>query len=211
LYGSIIAANDFALGTIEADSPSWLVYLFFRAHTASLISTSFTFAIDVFLERMGEIFTLCHAAVERLEELDRILGVVHEIVSRERIALINERDEVLEQLWTSLGGNKRRLRGLGDHLQLVGAVANYRMKALQHVHRTMETVAGLREDVLYMRTNVAVVDQLVAALTPEAMKVHLYSIRAGMVRIAESMGHARLKASEIRETALKSANAELAI
>lgn len=190
-----MTVNDYTLRALKNLSPTWLSAIFpgleFRA--AVLFHHQFDHSIEALVNGTTQILAHCKISLDSLDSMASTLSVIHDITSRERIMLINERDELQDAFWTMLGGNKGRLRGLGQQLILMGGVANYRARALKHVQQTMDGVLNIREDISHIRTEVAVVDRPASRITVSYMELQLYSIAAGMARIAERMEDTRRK------------------
>ena len=66
--------------------------------------------------------------------------MVHEMLSRERVSVTGERSELLFELWTILGGNRRGLRHIDQRLDLLRDVGEYRLRALAHVGRSANSI-----------------------------------------------------------------------
>lgn len=199
-FVSILAVNDHALNTLAAAAERHFLGSSDLASPEARVSIqrSFTFALDKFVDRLSNVFIQCEGVLMLFDELDRGLGVIHEIVSRERITLTEERDDLLAALWTFLGGNKAKLRALNNHLVLLLGLSKYRSKAFAHVHRTMQAVAQMQEDVAHLRNETV----LVAVGAPVIdMRLQLASLRAGIARLAEGRARTKVKADQIRHGA----------
>jgi hypothetical protein len=160
------------------------------------INKSFTIALDNFVVRLNQVLIHCQEMIEELEAMDSALTLIHEIVSRERLGIIDIRDELLARLWSILGGNKHKLRSLDSHLTLLYGLSQYRIKALAHVHRTMETVEKLEADISQLREEC--VTTMVGSGTLD-MQYQLVALRAGIVRLTDGRGRAEAVISSVRK------------
>lgn len=175
---------------------------FTRSSSSSdAIESSLTYALDIFISHLTQVLTRCQEVIVHLENLDHLLGVVHGIVSRERLAIDQEKQEVLESLWTHLGGNTQKLRGLRNHLVLLRGISTYRHKALGHVHRMLDAI----EDVLVVVTSLRG-DALVASLSHSGipLAVQLADFRAGLERLTEGGYLAEVRIEETVQRVMRS-------
>ena len=153
--------------------------------------------LETFLMSMGNIAShtarlreeaeICMGHLLRLEEH---LMVLHEITHRDNEDLTAAKEDVLAELWTWLGGNKRKLRRMELSLGLLGNVNKYRREALVHVVATLQTLHTLDVDLEELRTRVAMPD---AAGDKIPIDVHIRSIKAGVERLKEGQVRASLK------------------
>ena len=197
---SIMAMNDYALHTLEAPQPSnnnaiARVIWPFGAVTPpprEVLLDAFRSSLDVHAAELAKIVLELTAASANLEQLDERLGVLHELCARENIAVSAARDALLSELWTILGGNRRRVRTADAHLGLLRDVGQYRRRAAAHIAAASQTVDAMAEEIEELRARVAA-PELTEDRIP--IEVHMKSIRSGMERIQEQ----RAKAKEREE------------
>ena len=125
-----------------------------------------------------------------------MLFTLHEIVSRENASISAAKEELLAELWTILGGNKRKLRGMDGHLFLLRHIGEYRTRAAAHVAAALQALIGMSEDMEDLRERVAA-PELIGDRIP--VEVHMKSIRAGLDRLQAD----RTRAREREEEAVK--------
>jgi hypothetical protein len=197
-YTSTLAINQLALNTLVAAVEDRFLGAVSPSFDASqvVIEKSFTIALDKFVSRLSQILIHCQEMIDELEAMDTALALIHEIVSRERLGIIDTRDELLARLWTILGGNKHELRSLENHLTLLYGLSQYRKVALAHVHRTMETVEKLEADIAQLREEC--VTTMVGIGTLD-MQYQLVSLRAGITRLADGRGRASAAMLSVRQ------------
>jgi hypothetical protein len=128
-----------------------------------------------------------------LLRLEEHLVVLHEVTHRDNKELTAAQEDVLAELWTWLGGNKRN-SGRWTLTSICSRTWNkYRRKALAHVIATLQTLQGLDADMEELRTRVAAPD-IVGDKIP--IEVHIKSIKAGVDRLKEGQMRASLRQGE---------------
>ena len=120
---------------------------------------------------------------------------IHAMITRENFTISAEKEEVLAELWTYLGGNKRRLRTMDDHLDLLRNIGAYRKLAQARIIVAMQTLHSLREDLEDLRQRTAA-PELVGEKIP--VEVHLMSIQLSMERMKQK----RVQAQQIQSNAM---------
>ncbi|KAL0067874.1 hypothetical protein AAF712_005042 [Marasmius tenuissimus] len=199
---SIMAVNNYALHTIEAaqaNSVSRTIRLlvpFMKPNTQAVILQTFGEAMTVLSSTIHRLIVEAEVQLANLERLEEALSVLHELVHREDTSISAQKSEILSELWTKLGGNKRRIEGLDGHLTLLKNLGVYRKQALAHVVAALQTLRALSDDMEDMRERVTA-PELVGESVP--VDVHLRSISLGLERLKES----RIKAKEREEEAVR--------
>ena len=196
----ITSLNDHALQTIEASkSPPSLVArmlpfsLSNSNPTKEAVIETFLSSMDSIGNHMSRLREEAEISMGHLMRLEEHLKVLHEIVSRENKELTKTQEEVLAELWTRLGGNKRELKEMNLNLNLLKNVEKYRRKALVHVAATLETLHTLDADMEELRTKVAA-PNIVGDKIP--IEVQIKSIKAGVDRLKEGQMKASLRQGE---------------
>jgi len=161
--------------------------------TREAMIETFLSLMDSIGNHMARLREEADISMGHLMRLEEHLKVLYEIVSREKKELTNVQDEVLAELWTWLGGNKREIREMDLNLNLLKNVDTYRRKALLHVVATLETLHTLDADMEELRTNVAAPD-IVGDEIP--IEVQIKSIKAGVDRLKEGQMKASLMQGE---------------
>ncbi|KZP15346.1 hypothetical protein FIBSPDRAFT_795515, partial [Athelia psychrophila] len=204
----ILAVNDYALHTIEgaaARPPSRIgvalslipfVDMSGSAPTQELVTQTFTEAMDYLAVSLARLVVEAQASLSNLDALEQRLNTLNEVIARENVALSLAQTELLAELWTKLGGNRRKLQGHGDHLALLKGLGHYRRRALVHVVGALTTLQAMSEDMQDMRERVAA-PELAGSRVP--VEVHIRSIRSGLERLKQG----RVKAKEREEEAIR--------
>ncbi|KAF7356673.1 hypothetical protein MVEN_01001800 [Mycena venus] len=193
----IMAVNDHALHTIEAaqsQSPSILSYLVpWTPPKTDLVLSTFEDSMNYLSFTVQGLVLEFELNLQNLNKLEEQLSVLHELVSREDRSISSAKSELLAELWTKVGGNKRKLRGYDEHLYLLQGLTEYRKQALVHVVSALQTLTQMSEDIENIRERVAA-PELVGSRIP--VQVHIKSIQSGLERLKEGRSKAKIKESE---------------
>lgn len=186
-FSSILAVNDHALHTIEAhleksSSALSVLWPFSGVTTTEVITKTFNDAMNVLSAQMERVVLEAEVSLANLDRLEQRLITLHELVQRENYHISAERSELLAELWTIVGGNKRKVRNMDGHLFLLRNIGQYRTRALAHVAAAMQTLLSMSEDMEDLRERVAA-PELVGDSIPA--EVHMKSIKAGLDRLTE--------------------------
>ena len=193
--------NDHALKTIEmAQAPKThsLTELILRPFNTKLaaraiVAETFADAMSVLEAQIRRIRLEAEEAAIRLTKLEQSLVTLHETLTRENITLTNEKEELLAELWTKLGGNKKKVRGVDNHLWLLQRIGDWRSRAQVHVVATMQALDSMSEDMEDMRERVSRPELIGENLPPE---VHMKSIQAGLERLKFDRNRTKKKEEE---------------
>ena len=197
-----MAVNDYALQSIKsarANEPSpWSLAIWkpARPNTKEVIMKTFEEAMSVLSANMERLIVEAEHSLHNLNTLEGKLVTLHEVVSREDSSISSAKTELLEELWTKIGGNQKGLRNFDHHLKLLKGLSVYRRQALIHVVAALETLRAMSEDMEDMRERVAAPD-LVGSKVP--VEVHMKSISMGLERLREG----RIRAKHLEEDAVK--------
>ncbi|OJT02448.1 hypothetical protein TRAPUB_7015 [Trametes pubescens] len=196
----IMAINDYALRTIEGaqDEPKSVLQVIWpfasppSPPSQDLVVAAFRDSMDVHAAEMRRLVLELDVSEKNLDRLDVHLGALHDLCTRENVGLTTVREDLLAELWTILGGNKRRLRGIDGNLELLRDLGEYRKRAAAHVAAAKQTIMAMGEDMEDLRERVAAPD-IVGDRIP--VEVHMRSIQSGLERLKED----RIKAREREE------------
>jgi hypothetical protein len=200
----ILAVNDYALHAIEgaiSNSPSRfslkaMIPFTARRPANEIVTQTFTEAMDVLSASMRRLVVEAEVSLTNLDKLEERLTMLHELVSREDSSLSSAKSELLSELWTKVGGNRRTLRGYDEHLVLLKNLGEYRKRALVHVVTALQTLQAMSEDMEDLRERVAA-PELVGSSIP--VEVHMKSIQSGLERLKQG----RIKAQEREAEAVR--------
>ncbi|RXW16330.1 hypothetical protein EST38_g9520 [Candolleomyces aberdarensis] len=202
---SIMAMNDFAMRSIDsarANEPgpfeALMIWRPSKKPTDEVVRETFSDAMHLMsgqLERLIVEHEANHANLDRLEEK---LSTLRDIVARENKTVGEAKEELLGNLWTMLGGNKKDLRNFETNLKLLHDLTLYRKHASAHVVAALHTLKSVSQDMEDMRERVAAPNLAGSRIAPE---VHMNSIKHGLERLKEG----RTRARQIGEAAFRQA------
>jgi len=189
---SILAVNTYAMRTIEEASEkkaSVFDILIPRSNKSKdVVAKTFADTMGVLSANLARLILEAESNLANLNNLEEHLSTLHDLVTRENITTVNARDDLLSELWTVFGGNRKELRTFQDHLKLLKDVGSYRKKALVHVTAALETLRSMSDDMEDLRERVAT-PELIGPSLP--MEVHIQSIQNGITRLQEGRDKAK--------------------
>jgi hypothetical protein len=200
-----MAANEYAMKTIEsarATEPSpWSLSALMpwaptRKSTSLVVTETFEEAMNTLSNQLQRLIIEAEINDQNLNELEENLYSLHELVAREDSSISSAKSDLLAELWTVLGGNRKRLRNFDGHLGLLKDLATYRKQAAVHVAAALQTLRGMAEDMEDMRERVAAPDLMGPSVSTE---VHLKSIEIGLQRLKEG----RVRAKKLEQEAMR--------
>jgi len=194
--------NDYALRSIEearANKPSILSAIVPwgppRKNVDEIVTKTFEDAMDTLSSNMERLIIEAEINLQNLNVLEERLATIHEIVAREDVSITAAQEELLAELWSRLGGNKKMKKTFENHLELLRGLGEYRRQALAHVVAALQTLRGMSEDMEDIRERVAAPNLLDSI----PVEVHLKSIKMGLERMSES----RIYAQKLQQEAVK--------
>ncbi|KAG8533829.1 uncharacterized protein KY384_001570 [Bacidia gigantensis] len=150
-----------------------------------------------------EVFRLieeAQALLMLLQNLEDRLDVIHGIAIRDDLHAKASKDEVLSQLWTMLGGNRRKLGKFDSQLKLLDQVNTYRQNAIAHVSGTLVKLQGMGTELEELRERVGGVELLDGqGVVP--LRMHIENIEMGVERLEKGRKSAKeLENEELSES-----------
>ena len=200
-----MSVNDYALQSIESarkNEPSaWslsslAVWRPPPKRTDDIVRETFEEVMNTLSTNMERLILEAEANLQNLDDLEARLESLHELVSREDLSMSSAKSELLAELWTKLGGNRKQLRNFESHLALLNDLGSYRKQALAHVVGALQTLRAMSEDMEDMRERVAA-PELMGSSVP--VEVHMKSIEMGLERLREG----RLRAKRLDDDAMR--------
>ncbi len=160
-----MAANDYALKTIETaratEPSSWslsAIVPWARKSTSLIVTETFEEAMNTLSRHLQRLIVEAEINDRNLNDLEEHLNSLHELVAREDSSISSAKSDLLADLWTQLGGNRKKLRNFDSHLGLLKDLSTYRKQAAVHVAAALQTLRGMAEDMEDMRERVAAPD-----------------------------------------------------
>jgi len=201
-----MAVNDHALHSIEAahikgsartmsNMYGIMPWRSLRA-TNAMVKQTFGEAMNVLSTEMERLILEAELNLANLDKLEERLSTLHDIISREDSTLTSEKAELLSELWTKLGGNKKTLRNFEGHLLMLKNLGSYRKQALAHVVAALHSLQSMSSDMEEIRERVAA-PELTGSKIP--IEVHMNSIKSGLERLKEG----KLRAKRLEEDAIR--------
>jgi hypothetical protein len=117
-----------------------------------------------------------------LQNLEDRLDVIHSIALRDNIHAQGQKDEILSQLWTLLGGNRAALGRFNSQLNLLRQVGEYRKIAWAHVSGTIMRLQAMGAELEELRERIGTAE-LLKERNEIPLAVHLESIELGVERL----------------------------
>lgn len=130
------------------------------------------------------------ANILALDKLEGQLDTINEMVLREDAGIRAQAEEVLGELWTKLGGNRRKLHNFRSHRTLLNEIRTYRKRALAHVASTLVQLQQVSSDLDDLRQRVAT-PALAGEESGIPLEVHIGSMQKGTERLMEGRKRAR--------------------
>jgi hypothetical protein len=199
---SILAINDFALrqiegaaanaGTLQGRVASALVP-WRKSEQERAAIKNFEIAMDTVSTNMARLILEAEVSLGRLEKLQETLATLQEILAREDGVFSEAQDELLGNLWSQLGGNRKLKRDAVATGKLLSHLGGYRKAARAKVVEALQTLQGMEAEMTDLRARVAA-PALVGESVP--VEVHLQAIRTGVKRLGEG----RRRAKEVQES-----------
>ncbi|KAL9003697.1 MAG: hypothetical protein Q9188_003457 [Gyalolechia gomerana] len=143
-----------------------------------------------------------------LHNLDDRLDVIHGVAIRDNLHAQGSREEVMSQLWTMLGGNRKALGKFESQLKLLNRVNMYRQTAIAHVAGTMLKLQSMGAELAELRERVGTVE-LLGDRKYVPLSVHIESIELGLERLEQRRNWARgVEDEEMRKALAKDADSD---
>ena len=150
---------------------------------------------EIIEEEIRKLIDEAQALLMVLNSLEDRLEVIHGIVTRDGIHANAQREEILSELWTMVGGNKGKLTKTQRQLALLGQVGMYRKSAYGHVAGTILKLQQIGAGLEDLRERVAT-PELLRDRVDIPLSVHIENIQRGVERLEEGRQNARKTENE---------------
>lgn len=154
----------------------------------SIVAKMFDQAMNVLSVNLERLIIEAEYSRTDLMDLEEKLATLHEIVARHDSTISRNKSELLEDLWTRLGGNRKPLREFNHHLALLKSLDAYRKQALIHVVAALETLHAMSDNMEDMRERVTAPSLLGSEIPVE---VYMKSLRMGVEKLREERPEAK--------------------
>lgn len=152
-------------------------------------------------EQIAELIVEAQALLGILQNLDDRLDVIHGITTRDGVNIKGDRDELLAQLWTWLGGNRSSLKKQGEQLTLLQQVGIYRKTAWEHVSGTVLKLQSIAAGLEDLRERVAA-PEVLGRRTDVPLRLHVEHIQQGVERLEAQRMETRRMEGEMHRKVL---------
>lgn len=156
--------------------------------------------------------------LQLLAGLDNHLDAIGSIAARDGLSAAGSRDELLANVWTWVGGNRRDRKRLEGQLKLLGDVGNFRRAAVEHVGGVIVRLQGVGAGLEGLRSRVGAaatvgdiedgenengqlrIGERVGRKTRQRipLRVHVESVQMGVERLEEARGETRRLEGDVR-------------
>ncbi|KFY22136.1 hypothetical protein V493_06823 [Pseudogymnoascus sp. VKM F-4281 (FW-2241)] len=163
--------------------------------TESVLLDQYIKHTQIVEEEILKLIDEAQALLMVLNSLEDRLEVIHGIVTRDGHHAIAQREELLSELWTMVGGNKGKLSKTKRQLNLLTQVGVYRKSAFGHVSATILKLQQIGSGLEDLRERVGS-PELLRDRIDVPLSVHIENIQRGVERLEEGRQSARKSEQE---------------
>lgn len=156
----------------------------FQPLTENTVVNQYIEHTRVLSKEIERLIAEAQALLYLLKSLEDRLEVIHGIALGDNIRVQGQKDEILSQLWTLLGGNRVALRKFDSELELLHQVNEFRKIAWAHVSGTIIRLQAMGAELGELKGRVESAEVL-KDTTEIPLAMHLESIRLGVERLQE--------------------------
>ena len=153
-------------------------------------------------EELQRLIMEAQALLMVLQNLEDRLDTIHGIAVRDDLHAKGSRDEVLQQLWTMLGGNRGKLGKFNNQLKLLQQVNDYRQSAFAHISGTILKLQAMSSELEELRERVGSAGSLRDTVRVP-LAVHIENIELGVQRLETGRGNAKRMEDQILKKTLE--------
>lgn len=163
--------------------------------TESVLLDQYIKHTQIVEEEILKLIDEAQALLMVLNSLEDRLEVIHGIVTRDGHHAIAQREELLSELWTMVGGNRGKLSKTNRQLNLLKQVGVYRKSAYGHVSATILKLQQIGSGLEDLRERVGS-PELLRDRIDIPLSVHIENIQRGVERLEEGRQSARKSENE---------------
>ncbi|KAE9383168.1 hypothetical protein BT96DRAFT_844466 [Gymnopus androsaceus JB14] len=197
----ITAVNECAIRTLSSiqSLPSFSLLSFAiiqyppPPYSEKIVREAFIESMTTLSALVENLILLAEVQLMNIDRLEEHLSIIHALRVREDSAISLAKAELLGDIWTLLGGNRRMLKGYDRNLELLRGVGGVRMQAWAHITSALHLLRQLRDDMEVMEETLSRPSLTGSHISVE---VHMKSIELGVERLKESKALARRKEGE---------------
>lgn len=150
---------------------------------------------EIVEEEIRKLIDEAQALLMVLNNLEDRLEIIHGIVTRDGHHAAAQREEILSELWTVVGGNRGKLSKTNRQLYLLRQVGVYRKSAYGHVANTILKLQQIGAGLEDLRERVGS-PELLRDRLDIPLSVHIENIQRGVERLEEGRQNARKSDNE---------------
>ncbi|KAK9762840.1 hypothetical protein K7432_011036 [Basidiobolus ranarum] len=159
---------------------SWMDYFVpsFLGPSRDEIQGMYRTSMETARSDVRDLILLAQETLGGLDQLDSILNGVYEISTREKNLQIIQKDELLAELWSILGGNKVQRKFFEENLSLLQQLDSQRHLALSQVQAILMKLSELQADLEVLK------EQVTHPLIQDIpLRVHIQTIENLLTRV----------------------------
>ncbi|PPQ65824.1 hypothetical protein CVT24_012051 [Panaeolus cyanescens] len=203
-FDRVAAINEHAMHAIEQardkEPAPWSFGALMRPNAKQeiqeVVNTVFDQAMATLAFNLRDLIIVAELNLKRLTELEESLITLHTLATESDVETTDDRDKVLGELWTWLGGNRGELRKFQENLDLLKEVGTYKQQAQGHVMSARQALLHMQTTMEDMRQRAAD-PMLMGPVVP--VEVHIRTINMALDRMKQT----RLLAREVEERIYK--------
>lgn len=152
--------------------------------------------MDIFAAEITRVLVDTTATSVTLDRLEERLQSMHALCTQEAITTALALEDLLWQLWTQLGGNRKQRRDLENRALVLRSVQHYRSLAMAFVGATAQTLTVVDAELAELRERLST-----SALLSEAapIEVQITSIQLSVMRLKDEKLQRRARAPRIAD------------
>ncbi|KAF2246928.1 hypothetical protein BU26DRAFT_521308 [Trematosphaeria pertusa] len=138
-------------------------------------------------EDIQRLIEISQALMALLNSLEGQLDVIADIAARDNFIVNKNRDELLAQLWSMLGGNRSGKKSFDESLRLLKDVVQYKDEAVKHVSATLLKLQEISADLENLREGVGA-PEVVGYRDEIPLRYHIDVVGKSVERLREKRG-----------------------
>ncbi|KAI5864882.1 hypothetical protein GGS23DRAFT_562247 [Durotheca rogersii] len=146
-------------------------------------------------EKIATLIVEAQAVLRQLQGAENSLQLINEHVVRDGNFVKEKQSQILWDIWTIVGGNRRQLHNLNAQLKLLFRVETQRNSAVQQLTALIHDLIDIETKLGDLRDRVAA-PELVANQAIIPLSVHIETINAGVERLESARRRIRAEENE---------------
>nr|VWO98829.1 Zn(2)-C6 fungal-type domain-containing protein [Ganoderma boninense] len=182
LYGAVASVTAFTeyAGTAIAEAKA-----FPNKDIDSIMQRMFLTSMETLSEQVSLSLKHAGSCIARLDRLEDSMATIHDILVKEDVLVIEQRNRLAADIWTKLGWNAEELHVHDTHLKLINGVQHYRVQAVNHVTSTMQTLETIDANLAELQGQLS--SPVARKAKPITVEVQLATIHDSVHRLRKQM------------------------